>query len=66
MTLPTPPPPPPEPLGGNPSLETKPGEDPWWWTRFVGEEKWWNQTWFRGLLAVVVLVATVIMLELAL
>ncbi len=65
MTLPSPPPPPPEPLGGNPDLDTKPGEDPWWWTRFVGEEKWWNHVWFRALLVIAILGALFIVLEVA-
>jgi hypothetical protein len=61
----SPPLPPPEPLGGNPGLETKPGEDPWWWTRFVGEEKWWNQVWFRAVLAVPILAALLVTMHLA-
>ena len=59
----SPPPPLPEPLGGSPDLDTNPGEDPWWWTRFVGEEKWRNQVWFRALVVVVLLGALVVLLE---
>ena len=61
----SPPPQLPEPLGGDPSLKTKPGEDPWWWTRFVGEVKWWNQIWFRSVLVVVILGALFVILQLS-
>ena len=66
MTLPPPPLPPPEPVGGDPRLETAPGEDPWRRTRFVGEEKWWYRTWFRAVLVVVLLAAFVAVLEITL
>ena len=65
MTLPSPPPPPREPLGGNPRLETEPGEDPWWWTRFVGPEKLTDRVWFRTLIVLVILAAIFVMLQLA-
>jgi hypothetical protein len=52
-------------LGGNPDLDTKPGEDPWWWTRFVGEERWWNQVWFRALLVIAILGVLFIVLQVA-
>lgn len=65
MTLPSPPPPPPEPLGGNPQLETEPGEDPWWWTRFVGPEKLTDRVWFRTVIVLVILAAIFVMLQLA-
>jgi len=59
-----PPPPLPEPRGGDPRLKTKPGEDPWWWTRFVGPEKLTDKVWFRTLIIVVILAAIFLALQL--
>jgi hypothetical protein len=65
MTLSSPPPPPPDPPGGNLQLETRPGDDPWWWTRFVGPEKLTDRAWFRTLIILVILAAIFVTLQLA-
>lgn len=61
----TPPQPAPPPLGGRPEDRAEPGKDPVWWTRLVTNEKWWNQVWFRWVLAVVIMSVLVLILELS-